>query len=79
MRTTLDLDDEIHALARRRAFEVRKSIGEVVSDWARRGLEAERSNRPKRNLGQFEGRIRVSDDFNDTPDEVDAALDQPIR
>jgi negative regulator of replication initiation len=78
MRTTIDLDDEIHSLARRRAFETRKSIGEVVSDLARRGLEAEAEARPKRILGQFEGRIRVSDDFNDTPDEVLSALNQPL-
>lgn len=39
MRTTLDLDDEVLAAARRIAVARSKSIGQVVSELARRGLE----------------------------------------
>ncbi len=43
MRTTLDLDDEVLAAARRIAATRSKSLGQVVSELARRGLET----RPK--------------------------------
>lgn len=39
MRTTLDLDDEVLAAARRIAAARSKSLGQVVSELARRGLE----------------------------------------
>jgi len=40
MRTTLDLDPEIMAAARQIAASRSKTIGEVISELARRGLEA---------------------------------------
>jgi hypothetical protein len=43
MRTTLELDDEVLAAARRIAAARSKSLGQVISDLARRGLET----RPK--------------------------------
>ena len=43
MRTTLELDDEVLAAARQLAAARSKSIGQVISELARRGLEA----RPK--------------------------------
>lgn len=43
MRTTLDLDDDVLAAARRIAAARSKSLGRVVSELARRGLET----RPK--------------------------------
>jgi hypothetical protein len=39
VRTTLDLDDEVLAAARRIAAARSKTLGQVVSDLARRGLE----------------------------------------
>ena len=75
MRTTIDLDPEIHEIARRRAFEERRSIGDVVSELARRGLE--RSAAPRK-LGCFAGQVEIADDFDATPDEVAAALNEPL-
>ncbi len=40
MRTTLSIDPEILSAARRIAIARSKSIGEVISELARRGLEA---------------------------------------
>jgi hypothetical protein len=39
MRTTLDLDDEVLAAARRIAADRSRSIGQVISELARRGLQ----------------------------------------
>ncbi len=78
MRTTLDLDPEIHEIARRRAFEERRSIGDVISELAQLGLEAERAKRPWRPLGIFAGQVTVADDFDDTPAEWLDAIDEPL-
>ena len=78
MRTTLELDDELHALVRRRAFEERRSIGDVISELALRGLSFEQRQPAARALGRHDGMIHVAADFNDTPDEVLEALQQPL-
>jgi hypothetical protein len=79
MRTTLEIDDDLHELARRIAFEQRRSLGDVVSELIRQGLAAE-ARRPveRRPLGVFAGLIHIADDFNDTPNDVLAALDEPL-
>jgi hypothetical protein len=41
MRTTLDIDEDILGAAREEARRTRRSIGEVLSGWARRALVAE--------------------------------------
>lgn len=46
-RTTLTLDDYIHAFARRSAFETGKSMGDLVSEWATKGCEIAGDLRPK--------------------------------
>ncbi len=38
MRTTLDIEDDVLQAARERALRERKSIGEVISELARRAL-----------------------------------------
>jgi hypothetical protein len=38
VRTTLELDDDVVALAREIAAEERRSLGSVISELARRGL-----------------------------------------
>jgi hypothetical protein len=38
MRTTLDIDDDIVAAAREVAANSRRSLGSVISEFARRGL-----------------------------------------
>ena len=42
MRTTLDIGDDVLAYARSEADRTRRSIGEVISDLARRALRQER-------------------------------------
>ena len=78
MRTTLEIDDELHEVARRRAFDERRSLGEVISDLALRGLESEKAARPRRTLGRYAGLIHVADDFDETPAELFAELDEPM-
>lgn len=70
MRTTLELDDEVHEIVRLRAFTERRSIGDVVSELVRRGLEFEAAQRPRRKLGQFAGQIDLADDFNSLPQDL---------
>jgi len=38
MRTTLDLDDDVLAAARELAAGERRSLGSMISEWARRGM-----------------------------------------
>jgi hypothetical protein len=79
MRTTLELDNRLHETARRIAFEQRRSLGDVVSELALRGLEQQAADqRPVRQLGQFAGLIHIADDFDDTPADIDAAVDEPL-
>jgi hypothetical protein len=78
MRTTLELDDRLHEVARRRAFEQRRSVGDVISELALRGLESERAALPKRTLGRYAGLIHVADDFDETPPDLFAELDEPM-
>ena len=78
MRTTLEIDDALHEVARRRAFDERRSLGEVISDLALRGLESEKAARPRRTLGRYAGLIHVADDFDETPAELFAELDEPM-
>jgi hypothetical protein len=38
MRTTIDLADDLHELARQAAHGQRRSISSVIDEWIRRGL-----------------------------------------
>lgn len=38
MRTTIDLADDLHELARRAAHGQRRSLSSVIDEWIRRGL-----------------------------------------
>lgn len=49
MRTTLSIDDDVLAAAKAIAENERKSIGEVVSDLARRSLRWPRTSKTTRN------------------------------
>lgn len=76
MRTTIDLDDDLHVKARRLAFEERRSIGDVISEWARRGSgEPADGTRP---LGRFAGTASIADDFDDPLDEAQQSIDEPL-
>jgi len=51
MRTTLDIDPSVLNAAEDMAHHSRRSLGAVISEWARKGLEASRagSSDPERN------------------------------
>lgn len=49
MRTTLSLDDDVLLAAKARAERERRSLGEVVSELARRGLSPRPTERKMRN------------------------------
>jgi hypothetical protein len=78
MRTTLVLDDRVYESARKLAFDQRRSLGEIVSELAAKGLRSADSEPHKRRLGFWEGQGRIDDDFNDTPTEVLDALDADL-
>jgi hypothetical protein len=78
MRTTLSLDDEVYSVARQRAFDEHRSVGDVVSSLVRKGLEAEKAVRAPRPLGKFRGQITMSEDFNDTPADVVTSMNTPF-
>jgi hypothetical protein len=75
MRTTLSIDDDILQAARSLAAAEHQSLGQVISDLARRGL-APRADR----IGSEDGFpvFRVDPGAPViTPDMVSAALDEP--
>lgn len=78
MRTTVVLDDEVYDVIRRRAFEQRRPIGAVLSDLARGGLRAEATARGPRPWGKYAGQILMAEDFDETPPDLLAALEQPL-
>jgi hypothetical protein len=78
MRTTLSLEDELYSVARQRAFDEHRSVGDVVSSLMRKGLEAEKAVRPPRPLGMLRGQIAISEDFNDTPNDVENSMNTPF-
>ena len=53
MRTTRTLEQDVLAAARKLAEERSESLGKVVSDLIRRGLEAESPVKPKSGLPRF--------------------------
>ena len=44
MRTNLQIDDDVYQAAERRAAAENRSVGEVLSELARKALRAERNN-----------------------------------
>ena len=52
MRTTITIDDSVYINARKEAFDTGRSIGEVISEWAKKGLQNMAANiRPKQKSG----------------------------
>jgi hypothetical protein len=49
MRTTLAIDDDVLAAAKEMAASEQKSVGEVISELARKAMRPESSRRSKRN------------------------------
>jgi hypothetical protein len=72
MRTTLSIDDDVLEAARAIAEQTRRSLGQVVSDLARRGLKPRAEYRRGGGLPYF----KVSERARPfTPDSVRQALD----
>jgi hypothetical protein len=71
VRTTIDLAPDVYDIVRRRAFEERRSMGDVLSELARSGLRGAVARRP---IGRFDGHGSIADDFDLLPDEVGDAL-----
>ena len=53
MRTTLELDDDLLVLARRLAEQQGSTLGRVISDLARKGLEPKEAPRMKNGVPLF--------------------------
>ncbi len=77
MRTTLAIRDDLYEAARRRAFDERRTLGDVVNELIERGLTDSAASRP-RTLGTFAGQIDVTEDFDDEVPDVEIALDESI-
>ncbi len=76
MRTTLNLAEDVYDRARERAFREHRALGDVVSELARRGLQADVRGRVP--FGRYAGRIEIADDFDATPDHIVAAMEAPL-
>jgi hypothetical protein len=75
VRTTLNLDDDVAEAARALAQAERRSLGEVISDLARRGLRPSRIE-PDDEHGFPVFRVDADAPLI-TPDMVQAGLDEP--
>lgn len=78
MHTTVSIDDEIYEKAKRIALESQSTLGEVINELLAAGLKRTTSPTARRQLGQLRGSITMSDDFDETPKEVLAALYDPV-
>ncbi|MGB3410893.1 MAG: hypothetical protein WBA45_06805 [Microthrixaceae bacterium] len=78
MRTTVTIRDELYDAIRRKAFEERRSLGDIVNELIAAGLDASPSSRP-RPLGVFAGQIKVTDDFDDELNDFADAIDESIE
>ncbi|HTO00659.1 MAG TPA: hypothetical protein VL068_08290 [Microthrixaceae bacterium] len=78
MRTTLTIRDELYDAVRRRAFEERRTLGDIVNELIASGLDTSSSSRP-RTLGAFTGQIRIADDFDDELSEFTDAMNESIE
>lgn len=73
MRTTLSIDDDVLDAARAIAEQTRRSLGQVVSDLARKGLKPRAEVRTRDGVPSF----KVSEKARPfTPDAVRQALDE---
>ncbi len=73
MRTTIDLPDDIHQLAREIAHRDRRSMGDVIADLIRLGLRREETDpeRSVRGLPQVRvGRTITLDDVRSLDDDT---------
>ena len=73
MRTTLTIDDDILDVAKSLAESERRTVGEVISDLARRGLQPRDCDEERDGFPVFDVR---TDSGPITLDKVRAALDE---
>lgn len=78
MRTTLTIRDDLHEAVRRRAFEERRTLGDVMNEVIERGLQPVHGPAP-RTLGAFRGQITIADDFDAPLDDIEQLLEQSIE
>jgi hypothetical protein len=78
VRTTVDIDDAVHEAARLRAFQQRRSLGDVLSELASIGLTVVEGERAPRPIGLYDGQIAIAADFDSTPDVVVEAIERPL-
>jgi predicted transcriptional regulator len=72
MRTTVDLPDDLHELARQLAHDERRSMSEVIADLIRRGIAGSTPTSSSGPLGLpvvSVGRIVTADDVRSLDDE----------
>jgi hypothetical protein len=69
----------VYETARRRAFEQRRPLGDVVSELVKRGLAAEQARPVRRPIGLYAGQGRVADDFDATPSDVSESLERGLE
>lgn len=77
MRTTVTIDDYLYEALRRQAFVERRTLGAVINELLARGLEHQPG--AARVLGAFAGQIVIDEDFDETPEEVELALHEPVQ
>lgn len=76
MRTTLTIRDDLYDEVRRRAFEERRTIGEVMNELIASGLAQESAT--ERHLGRFAGQIEIAADFDEPLADLERALDEAV-
>jgi len=72
MRTTIDLPDDIHALARQLAHDSNRSMSEVVTELIRLGVNREQPATPRTRRGMpvvSVGRVVTAEDVRSLDDE----------
>ena len=78
MRTTITIRDDLYERVRRRSFDERRTLGDVMNELIEKGL-TQHGTVPARELGRFAGEIIVGEGFDDPLEEIDRALDETIE
>jgi len=75
---TMSIDDEIHKQDRPLGLVASPRFGAVINEFLAEGLKGTARPPARRQLGQLRGTITIAGDFDDTPQEILEALDDPI-
>jgi len=77
MRTTLKIDEETYEKLRFIAYSTKRSLTQVVNETLKSGL-GNSDVQSERTLGGYPGEVWISEDFNETPQEILDSMEQPI-